>query len=66
MKIVVYADESGTHDKSGCLPGSEGAVFAGFAAKEDTWIRFRKDWQAVLEKYSADYFHFSEWSVLLP
>ena len=62
MKIIVYADESGTHDKSGNLEGSEVAVFAGFAAKVESWIRFRKDWQAVLKKYSATYFHFNEWS----
>jgi hypothetical protein len=62
VKIVVYADESGTHDKSGKEKGSEVAAFGGFAAKVDSWIRFRKDWQAVLEKYSATYFHFREWS----
>jgi hypothetical protein len=62
VKIIVYADESGTHDGTGILPGSEVAVFAGFAAKVESWVRFRKDWQAVLEKHSAPYFHFSEWS----
>jgi hypothetical protein len=62
VKIVVYADESGTHDKTGNLPGSEVATFAGFAAKVESWIKFRKDWQAILKKYSAPYFHFSEWA----
>jgi hypothetical protein len=33
VQIVVYADESGTHDKTGMLPGSEVAVMAGYAAK---------------------------------
>ncbi len=62
MKVIVYADESGTHDKAGRLPGSEVAVIAGYAGKVDGWIKFCKDWQAILKKYSAPYFHFREFA----
>jgi len=62
VEIIVYADESGTHDKSGMLPGSEVAVMAGYAAKADSWIKFCRDWASVLAQHSAPYFHFSEFA----
>jgi uncharacterized protein DUF3800 len=62
VKIVIYADESGTHDKAGKLSGSEVTVVAGYAGKVDSWVRFWKDWQCVLKKYSAPYFHYREFS----
>jgi Protein of unknown function (DUF3800) len=62
VKIVVYADESGTHDKNGTERGSEVAVVAGYAAKVDSWTKFCKDWRAVLKAYSAPYFHFNEFA----
>jgi hypothetical protein len=63
VSIVVYADDSGTHDRTGKQPGSRVAIAAGFAAPIDEWVKFRKDWQAVLTKYDAPYFHFKEWAV---
>lgn len=62
MKIIVYADESGTHDQTGTQPGSEVAVIAGYVAKVDSWIKFCKDWGAVLKKHNAPYFHFREFA----
>ena len=62
MQLILYADESGTHDKTGMQPGSEVAVIAGYAAKVDSWRKFCKDWHEVLQKYSAPYFHFSEFA----
>jgi len=62
VQIVVYADESGTHDEAGLLPGSEVAVVAGYAAKVDSWIKFQEDWTAILREYSAPYFHFREFA----
>ena len=37
-------------------------MIAGYAAKTDSWIRFRKDWQSILKKYSVPYFHFREFA----
>ena len=62
VKIVVYVDESGTHDLTGQRPGAREATIAGYAAPPKVWKRFRQDWQAVLNRYSAPYFHFCEWA----
>jgi hypothetical protein len=62
VKVVVYADESGTHDKTGKLPGSKFSIVAGFAAFDHTWIKFCRDWEAVLIKYKIPYFHFKEFA----
>jgi hypothetical protein len=62
MNLVVYADESGTHDKTGSQKGSREAIVGGIVAPTEDWAKFRNSWQAVLNRYSAPYFHFSEWS----
>jgi hypothetical protein len=62
VKLVVYADESGTHDNTGSEKGSREAVVAGIVAWYDEWARFCQDWQATLDRYEAPYFHFKEWS----
>lgn len=62
MKLVVYADESGTHDKTGIEQGSQVAVFGGYAAKVESWVKFCKDWGSVLKKHDAPYFHFCEFA----
>jgi hypothetical protein len=62
VKLVAYVDESGTHDKTGKLEGSREVVVAGWVAWRDEWVNFCSDWQAVLNKYDAPYFHFKEWS----
>ncbi len=54
MKLIVYADESGTHDVTGTQTGSREAIVAGFLAPREDWTRFRAQWQP--------YFHFSEWA----
>ena len=61
MHLVVYADESGTHDKTGKQNGAREATVAGIAALRDDWIQFCKEWQRVLDKYGAPYFHYKEW-----
>lgn len=38
------------------------AVVAGLVDYRDSWAEFCKDWQTVLNKYSAPYFHFCELS----
>lgn len=62
VKIAIYADESGTHDKTGALDGSQVAIVAGFAADVRTWGRLCNDWQVVLRKYTARYFHFYDFA----
>jgi len=62
VKIAVYADESGTHDKTGTLQGSKQAILGGIIAPREDWGIFCRAWQAVLNKYQAPYFHFREWS----
>ena len=57
MNIVAYVDESGTHDKT-----SGSVVVAGLVAWLDEWTAFNAEWQAVLTKYQASYFHFKEFS----
>jgi len=61
VKIVVYADESGTHDITGVQKGSREAIIAGIMAPLDEWLGFCRFWKAVLDKYGAQYFHFTEW-----
>jgi hypothetical protein len=64
VNVIVYADESGTHDPAGKQPGSSITIVAGYAAFGDSWEAFARKWQAVLDKYHGTarerYFHFSE------
>ena len=62
VKVVAYVDESGTHDRTGALKGSSEVVIAGLVDWRDDWIIFCGEWQAVLNKYAAPYFHFKEWA----
>jgi len=55
--IIVYADESGTHDPLGKQSHSEYPVVAGWAARKSVWDTFWVEWSAVLRKYGAPYFH---------
>ena len=61
--VVIYADESGTHDKTGTQKGSAHPLIAGFAAPPSDWAKFCVDWKAVLDAYNAPYFHFREWTL---
>ena len=62
VKVVAYIDESGTHDKTGKRQGSAVAVICGLVAWRHDWAQFCTEWEAVLNKYGAPYFHFFEWS----
>jgi len=57
VMIVIYADESGTHDPNGKLTGSAYPIIAGFAARKSVWDKFCVGWKAVLDKYDAPYYH---------
>ncbi len=58
MDVVVYADESGTHSKSGELKGSAESIVGGLTASAEEWAEFSREWQLVLNKYGAPFFHF--------
>ncbi len=60
--VIVYADESGTHDIEGSQKGSKYPVVGSLAAPVSEWSKFRIDWAAILASYRAPYFHFREWS----
>jgi hypothetical protein len=59
LKIIVYADETGTgglqKNKKEPAPG----VY-GYLATSEMWEDFKKNWKAVLDQYGAPYFHFRE------
>lgn len=57
---IVYADESGTHDRTGAQPGSEFPTIAGYAAPPSEWSSFCVEWKAVLKSFGAPYFHSRE------
>jgi len=56
VKLVAYDDESGTGGNSVVI------VVGGVIALRDEWVGFCGDWQRVLNKHSAQYFHFREWA----
>jgi hypothetical protein len=60
MNIVVYADESGTHDPTGSQQGAGAVVICGVVAPKEDWIAFDIRWRKILKKYKACYFHFRE------
>lgn len=62
VMLQVYADESGTHDVTGALKGAREAVVFGLAAPLEFWGGFSANWQSVLNKHDARFFHFCEWS----
>ncbi len=62
MNLVVYADESGTHDLSARQPGSRVAVLAGYAGFADDWVKFCGEWQTTLNNHQVPVFHFSEYA----
>ena len=62
MKLTAYIDESGRHDKTGRQRGSGQIIMAGWLDWSDKWLVFSSNWQSVLDKYQAPFFHFTEWA----
>lgn len=62
VNLVVCADESGHHDTTGNLPGSNTPVICGLAGTAKQWEKFCGDWQRILNSYAVPYFHFNEWN----
>jgi hypothetical protein len=62
VKIEAYVDESGRHDRTGKQKGSGQIVVSGWVDWRDNWVKFCNQWQSVLDKHGAPYFHFAEWA----
>jgi hypothetical protein len=62
MALACYIDESGTHDQTGRLAGSDVAVLAGCLADEALWSELEKPWRSVLDEFKVPFLHTSEFS----
>ena len=62
MKVTIYADESGIHDKTGKQPGSKAIALAGFLGLDDDWAKFSGEWESILKQENVPCFHFSEFA----
>jgi hypothetical protein len=60
VNLQSFADESGTHDATGCAHGSEVAVVAGFLSWKKDWGIFCQQWRDALDAYRVPVFHMSE------
>jgi hypothetical protein len=58
VSIVAYLDESGTHDESAKMLGSEVPIIAGYMATREQWGEFCQDWQKALDDDTVSYFHY--------
>jgi hypothetical protein len=61
VKITAYVDESGRHDRTAKQKGSGQIVVSGWVDWNDSWDKFCTQWDFILKKYDAGYFHFYEW-----
>jgi len=62
VKLVAYADDSGTHDPTGIETGAKEALIAGLVGPVEDMANLCRRWQQTLNKYKAPCFHFCEWS----
>jgi hypothetical protein len=60
--IAAYLDESGSHDRTGKEKNAGQIVVCGWVDWASNWITFNEQWQSILKKYGAEYFHFVEWA----
>src|ERR1700730_18240884 len=61
LELTVYADESGTHDKRGILPGAEVTALAGYITTKKNWEIVSRRWKTAQRQFKAlDVFHMSE------
>jgi len=59
VKIVAYADESGTHDPEGKELGADAVAIAGVVSTREDWISFDRQWRSILKRYDdVKAFHF--------
>lgn len=64
VNLVLYVDESGTHDQTGQQRQSQVATVAGDIAKPESWVKFQKDWAKFLGNYRVSVFHFTDLKVV--
>ena len=62
MKAILYADDSGSHDPTGFSDGSQNVHICGYVGLVEDWVSFYGQWKRVLDIYSAQFFHFSDWN----
>lgn len=61
LGLTVYADESGTHDKTGLRPGAEVTALAGYVTTKRNWEIVSRRWKTAQRSFRApDVFHMSE------
>jgi hypothetical protein len=54
VMLKVYADETGTHADADVV------VLAGLIDSVEYWKKFNRKWQAILDNYTAKFFHYRE------
>jgi len=62
MSLVVYADESGTHDPTGNSQGADVAGIFAYVASQSQWEELSRQWQAILDEFGVEVFHASEFA----
>lgn len=58
--LVAFLDESGSHDATGQLPGSEVCGIGGGVARIEIWDRIEAKWLDVLKRYQVPISHLAE------
>jgi hypothetical protein len=58
--LRIYADESGTNDRTGKQYGSSVPTVCGYIQTPEYWGLFSKKWKRILNDYHVPYFHFRE------
>lgn len=62
VSLVAYADESGTHDRTGLLQGADTAGVFGYIARPERWKELTVEWNATLTEFEIKCFHTSEFA----
>src|SRR5687767_1353828 len=55
--FAAYFDDSGTHDDTGRLEGSEVVAAAGYVGEPSEWESLESEWNAVLGRESLPFYH---------
>jgi hypothetical protein len=62
VSLIAFADETGTHDRTGVHEGAEVAGVVGYLSWKEDWDIFTGLWNEVLKHYEVPVFHMSEFS----